>query len=123
NLARPLAENDRLIEQVVAFQLAADEMDLRPHQLQQLQAILAWSAQLVEVAPGLIQQPRGFAKVGLGEAGQPCLEIARVGLTEGQPLAIRRRYAQQQWLTQAFQTAAPVNVLAPASRCWPGSHR
>ena len=88
DLARPFTEYDWLVE-VMAFQMAADEMDIRAQQLQQLQAQLRGHAQLVELGQRLVELAGGLAKVGLGQAGQPVTQRARARLAEGQRLPAR----------------------------------
>lgn len=94
--------------QKMPLQMLADEIHLRPQQLKQMQAVVAGGQQLIEFVEALIQQARGFADVGLGQVGDPALEVARGGFTEGQAQLRGRRGAQWwsgSWLTHAVTSS------------------
>jgi hypothetical protein len=60
-----------------------------------LQAIVTGGQQLIEFAQALVQLAGGFADVGLGQAGDPALEVARGGFAERQARLRGNRSAQQ----------------------------
>ncbi|GAO96834.1 hypothetical protein PSA5_28965 [Pseudomonas syringae pv. actinidiae] len=95
NLARALVEHDGLIEKV-ALKVLADEIDFRPQQFQQLQAIVAGGDQLVKFGQALIELTGHFPEVCLGQPGDPALDVAGVGFTECQARLRRRGGTQQQ---------------------------
>ena len=114
DLARAFVEHDRLIEEV-PFQMLADEVHLGPEQLEHLQAVVAGCQQLVELTQPLVQQPSGFPQIGLGQLGNPALEIARRRVAEGQAQLRWRRCAQQQmgaWRHRSFPGSTQVVARA-----------
>ncbi len=102
DLARALAEHDRLVDEVF-FQLVADEVDIRTQQLEQLQAGVGGDAQLIELDQRLIELARGLADVGFRQAGEPAGHTANAGVTEGQGLPSRCGCAQQQMMALSIQ--------------------
>ena len=90
DLARALVQHNRLMQEV-PLQVFADVVHLGSQQLEQLQAIVTGGEQLVEFAQALIEQAGRFANVGLGQVGDPALEIARGWLTERQASLLRER--------------------------------